>query len=116
MVKQIIILLVIIFLPTMSYCQKFEYMVENVMSEPSYYYTEVRKLKDINVNKTIKKIEETEKIEIRVLNSSNYTPVKCNIFFKGYKTDSILTLSTDSNGYIYIPIKQIPKRQRIVDF
>ena len=112
MVKQIIVLLATTFLSTISYCQKYEYNVENAMSEPSYYYTEARRLKDIYVNK----IEETEKIEIRVLNSSYYNPVKCNIFFKGHETDSILTLSTDSNGYIYIPIKQMPNIQGYVDF
>jgi hypothetical protein len=103
----IVIAIASIIFPSILHSQEHEYIIKNVFAENSYYYTELRKIKNLIGY---------GKLEIRILSSYNHTPIKCNIYFKGHDNDSTLLLSSDSNGYIYVPISQIPNRFGTTDF
>lgn len=101
------------------YCQVFEYNVENATSENSYYYTELRKFElsdKINPDDIIQNLTDNGTIEIRVLSSTNNSPLRCRVFFRGKDSDSTMVVEVDSNGYVYIPINKLPRRMEMVDF
>lgn len=116
--KQIVLLMAMFFyLPL--YCQVFEYKVENATSENSYYYTELRKFElsdKINPDDIIQNLTDNGTIEIRVLSSTNNSPLRCRVFFRGKDSDSTMVVEVDSNGYVYIPINKLPRRMEMVDF